>query len=47
VGLSTHAFIMWDGRSSGTAKLIDLIEKKDIPFIVHIVRKDQVQHVDF
>lgn len=31
------ALIFWDGRSAGTRKLIDKVEKLDIPFAVHIV----------
>lgn len=37
VNLATHAFILWDGRSRGTAQLIDMVEAKGIPFIVHMV----------
>lgn len=31
------ALIFWDGKSAGTRKLIDKVEKLDIPFAVHIV----------
>ena len=37
VNLATHAIIFWDGRSRGTARLIDMVEAKGIPFIVHMV----------
>jgi hypothetical protein len=37
VAYSTHAWILWDGRSRGTAELIDMVERKGIPFAVHIM----------
>jgi hypothetical protein len=32
VDVSTHALFFWDGKSAGTAKLIDMVEEKGIPF---------------
>lgn len=31
------ALIFWDGRSVGTQKLIDKVERLDIPFAVHVL----------
>jgi hypothetical protein len=31
------AVILWDGKSRGTQTLIDKVERRDIPFAVHIL----------
>jgi hypothetical protein len=33
----THAIVFWDGVSKGTASMIDLLERAEIPHIVKVV----------
>jgi hypothetical protein len=37
VDAADFALIFWNGRSAGTQKLIDMVEAKGIPFVVHLV----------
>jgi len=31
---ATHAIIVWDGKSRGTAHTLDLVQKKGIPYVL-------------